>query len=72
MGAMDRVIRFFIVLIIGALYAVDMISGMVATVFGGIAGMLILTSFFSIDLVYMAFGWSTVEKAFSGRKKRRR
>jgi Inner membrane protein YgaP-like, transmembrane domain len=72
MGAMDRVVRFFIVLIIGALYGIDMISGWVAIVFGSVAVIFLITSFFSVCPIYMAFGWSTVEKAFSGKKKRRR
>ncbi len=72
MGSMDRVVRFFVVLMILALYAVDVISGWGLIILGSIAIIFLATSITSVCPIYLAAGWSTVEKAVSGGKKKRR
>ena len=71
MGAMDRVIRFFIVLMILALWGVDVISGIVAIILLTIAGIFLFTSFTSFCPIYFAAGLNSLEKG-EGKKKKRK
>jgi len=61
MGVMDRIIRFLVAIIIGALYFVGAISGTPAVVLGILAGIFILTSFISFCPLYVPFGISTAK-----------
>lgn len=70
---MDKVVRFFFILMIAALYFVGIFSDTMAIVFGVIALYLLLTSFVGTCPIYLPFGWNTVEKPVeSGRNRRRR
>ena len=62
-GVMDKILRLSAVLIIGALYLVDAISGIWAIALGIIALYLIFTSFTGLSPIYLIFGHSSVEKS---------
>ena len=72
MGVIDKMMRLFGVLIIGALYFVDAISGTAAIVLGIFALILALTSFVGVCPLYLPFGISTLEKQRKTSRKRRR
>ena len=70
-GVMDKILRLSVVLIIGALYLLDAITGVSAMVFGAIGVYLIITSFLGMSPIYLIFNYSSVEKVRASRKKRR-
>ncbi len=70
-GVMDKIVRLSIVLIIGALYLVEAISGLTAIVLGGIGLYLTLSSFVGFCPFYLPFGYSTIEVAKSTKRKKR-
>ena len=59
MGSTDRVIRFILAAIIGALYFTGTISGTVGIVLLVLAGVFVLTSFISFCPLYAPFGLKT-------------
>ncbi len=72
MGTLDKVVRFFFVLIIAALYGIGAISGTLAIILGAVALYLILTSAVGVCPVYLIPGWNTIEKTVDGGRKRSR
>jgi len=63
MGAIDRIIRIAVVVVIGAAYGLGLISGVTALVLGVVALVLLLTSLTATCPAYMPFGLSTRRKA---------
>jgi hypothetical protein len=61
-GSIDRVIRLLAALAIIVLYYTNQISGTVAIVLLGIAGIFIITSFVSVCPIYLMFGLNTKNK----------
>ncbi|HXP48502.1 MAG TPA: DUF2892 domain-containing protein [Bacteroidia bacterium] len=61
-GSIDRMIRLLAALAIIVLYYTNQISGTVAIVLLGIAGIFIITSFVSVCPIYLMFGLSTKNK----------
>lgn len=59
MGSADRIIRLLAVVVIGYLYATDLISGTVATILGVVAVAFVLTSFIGWCPLYVPFKIST-------------
>lgn len=59
MGSADRIIRLLAAVIIGYLYATDVISGTVATVLGIIAVAFVATSLIGWCPLYAPFKFST-------------
>jgi hypothetical protein len=70
MGTIDRVIRFIIAIIIGALYLTGVLSGTVALILETIAVIFLLTSFIGWCPVYALFGLSTRKKEEGSKKDR--
>ncbi|QNL22428.1 DUF2892 domain-containing protein [Hyphobacterium sp. CCMP332] len=70
-GVMDKLLRMSIVLIIGALYLVDAISGLPAIILGGIALYLTISSFIGFCILYKPFGYSSIEKIKSTKRRKR-
>lgn len=62
MGALDRGLRLGAALIIAALYTLDVINGVVATILGVIAVVFVVTSFVSFCPAYLPFNISTREE----------
>ncbi len=59
MGKIDRIIRFIIAILIGILYAQEIIGGSLAIVLGIVALIFIATSFVSFCPLYRLVGLST-------------
>ncbi len=59
MGAIDKVIRIIIAIVIGVLYFTGTISGTLAIVFLVLAAVFVLTSFISFCPLYTLFGINT-------------
>ena len=59
MGNVDRIVRVIIALIIGVLYFMKVISGVLAIILLIFAGIFILTSLISTCPLYLPFGIST-------------
>ena len=59
MGTTDRIIRLIAAAVVGLLYYVGMINGMVATVLGVLAIVFVLTSTVSFCPLYAPFKIST-------------
>lgn len=59
MGSFDRIIRILIAIVIGVLYFMNVISGLVASVLLVLAGVFILTSFIGFCPLYRPFKFST-------------
>lgn len=59
MGNVDRIVRVIIALIIGILYFMKVISGVLAIILLIFAGIFILTSLISTCPLYLPFGIST-------------
>lgn len=59
MGSTDRIIRFLVALVIGALYYTGIISGTLGIVLLVLAVVFVLTSFVSFCPLYAPFGLST-------------
>lgn len=59
MGSTDRIVRFIIAAIFGALYFTGTVSGTLGLVLLILAGVFVLTSFISFCPLYAPFGIST-------------
>ena len=59
MGTIDRILRIIAAAVVGLLYYVGMISGIVATVLGVLAIVFILTSMVSFCPLYAPFKFNT-------------
>lgn len=59
MGAIDRIVRTVVALLIGVLYFTGQITGTAAIILGIIAVTFLATSFFSRCPAYLPFGIST-------------
>jgi len=59
MGNTDRIIRIIIAVVVVALFATNIISGLVATVLLVIAGIFVATSFVSFCPIYAIVGVRT-------------
>jgi uncharacterized membrane protein len=59
MGALDRLIRTLLAILVGVLYYMDIISGTIAIILGILAVVFLLTSLVSTCPLYMPFGLST-------------
>lgn len=70
-GVMDKLVRISVVLIIGALYLVDVISGLTAIILGGIGLYLAISSFIGFCVFYLPFSYSTLEKVRRAKRKKR-
>ena len=62
MGTIDIIVRLVIAAIVAVLYFTNVISGIPGIILLIIAGVLTLTSIFSICPLYLAFGFSTRSK----------
>lgn len=62
MGAIDRVIRILIALVVILLYFTNVLTGTLAIVLLIISGIFILTSLISFCPLYLPFGISTGKK----------
>jgi hypothetical protein len=62
MGAVDRIIRGLLAVVIGILYFAGLISGTVAIVLGVFAAILLLTSATGVCPLYGPLGISTMPK----------
>lgn len=63
MGALDRIIRLALVVLVAVLYFTGVISGTWAIVLGIIAVIFLATSLFGVCPLYMPFGISTKRKS---------
>ncbi len=61
-GAIDKVVRLFLVALIAALYFTHLIGGLAAIILGIFAVVFLLTSLVSICPLYMLLGISTAKK----------
>lgn len=68
MGNSDRIIRFIIAVIIGALYFTGTVTGTLGIVLMVLAGVFLLTSFISFCPLYAPFGISTCPMGKEGGK----
>lgn len=59
MGAIDKVVRILVAIVIAGLFFASIISGTVAIILLILAGIFILTSFMSFCPLYYPFGIST-------------
>lgn len=62
MGAMDRIIRFVLAVVVGFLYLAGQITGTAAIILGVFAIVFLLTSAAGFCPLYMALGVSTMKK----------
>jgi len=62
MGAIDKVVRILVAIVIAGLYFANIISGTLVIVLLILAGIFILTSFMSFCPLYLPFGISTRKK----------
>lgn len=62
MGAMDKVIRIAVAIVIAALYFAGQISGTVAIIGLVLSAVFILTSLIGFCPLYLPFGLSTLRK----------
>ncbi|GAB5537977.1 MAG: hypothetical protein Salg2KO_00800 [Salibacteraceae bacterium] len=60
MGSIDKVIRISAAVVVIALYAAGLISGLLAIVLLVVAAAFILTSFIGVCPLYLPFGLSTL------------
>jgi hypothetical protein len=61
-GAIDKVVRIFLVILIAALYFTHIINGLAAIILGVLAVILLLTSLISFCPIYWPLGISTAKK----------
>jgi hypothetical protein len=62
MGTTDKLLRIVIALILGVLYYTEIITGTLALVGLGLAGIFVLTSLISFCPLYLPFGITTCKK----------
>ena len=62
MGAIDKVVRLFLVVLIAALYFTHLIGGLAAIILGIVAVIFLLTSLVGTCPLYFPFGISTAKK----------
>ena len=62
MGNADKLLRILVAIVILGLYFINVITGTLAIILLLLAGILILTSFFSFCPLYLPFGISTRKK----------
>jgi hypothetical protein len=62
LGTADKAIRIFIAFVIAALYLMNVISGILAIMFGILAVVFVLTSFIGFCPLYSPFGINTSKK----------
>jgi hypothetical protein len=62
MGSKDKYIRLILAVSIGALYLLGFISGTLALILGGVAVVLLLTSFINFCPLYFPFKINTNKK----------
>lgn len=62
MGTLDRLLRVVVALIIGVLFYLGKLEGMVGYVLVLLAGVFLITSIFSFCPLYIPFGINTCEK----------
>jgi hypothetical protein len=62
-GNIDKTVRALIVVLIGALYLTNVISGTTAIILGVVAGILLLTSLIGVCPLYLPFGINTTKKS---------
>lgn len=62
MGAVDKVIRILVAVVIGVLYFTHVINGTLAIILMVLAVVFILTSFVGVCPLYLPFGISTRDK----------
>lgn len=61
-GALDKVLRLIVVVVIAVLYFNNTISGARATLLGALAVVFLLTSLISFCPIYLPFGINTRDK----------
>lgn len=59
MGSLDQMIRILVALVIGVLYYMGVISGVLAIILGIVAVIFLVTSLFKFCPLYLPFGLST-------------
>ena len=59
MGSTDRILRIVIAIIIGALFYIEIITGILGTILVILAAVFVVTSFVSFCPLYAPFGIST-------------
>jgi len=59
MGIVDRILRIIMTAVLAVLYFTNIVSGMLVTVLLVVAIALLLTSIFSICLIYLPLGLKT-------------
>ncbi len=62
LGTADKAIRIFIAFVIAALYLMNVISGILAIMFGILAVVFVLTSFIGFCPLYSPLGINTSKK----------
>lgn len=62
MGSMDRIIRLILAAVFVILFATQMVTGTIAYILLGLAGVFALTSIISFCPLYTLFGLSTCPK----------
>jgi len=62
LGTTDKMIRILIVVVIGALYFTNTISGTLAIILGILAIVLVITSLVSFCPLYLPFGFNTFKR----------
>lgn len=62
MGNLDRILRIVVAIIIGVLFYLGKIDGMVGYILVVLAGVFLITSVFSFCPLYVPFGINTCEK----------
>lgn len=62
MGTIDKVVRILVAVVVALLYFTNQISGTVALILAGLAGIFVLTSVLSFCPLYLPFGISTCKK----------
>jgi len=62
MGAIDRIIRVILAVVVGILYVTGQISGLAAVIFGVFAVIFLVTSAVAFCPLYVPLGISTIRK----------
>ena len=62
MGAIDRIVRILIAVVVAVLYFTHVISGTLGIILLIVAGILVLTSVVGLCPLYLLFGFNTDKK----------